>query len=113
MITGCNLETPIQSPLWPADLPDISLRKPMINGNCWNGALGSRLTSPAYFCYVSPIYPILDKTYTPERLESLTPDEFGRNPRLYLLLKMISCTGAACMEDRDVHGNDVKHLRES
>jgi hypothetical protein len=71
------------------------------------------LIGVAYFAHVAPIYPILDEKWTSDHSELLSLATVGGNTHLSLLLRMIVCTGAACMNDRDGQGNDIKYMRES
>jgi hypothetical protein len=73
----------------------------------------SILKIEAYFAHVAPIYPILDDKLVSDRSVLLSPAVVDGNSPLSLLLKMLICTGAACMDDRDFQGSDIKYMRES
>jgi hypothetical protein len=67
----------------------------------------------AYFTHVAPIYPILDDKFSIERSELLAQSMKHGDSRSVLLLKLMACTGAACMNDRDIDGNNIKYIREA
>jgi hypothetical protein len=71
------------------------------------------LNCVAYFTHVASIYPILDESLGLDRSALYAPATVEGNSLTSQLLRMIVCTGAACMNDRDSHGNDIKYMRES
>jgi len=55
----------------------------------------------------------LDKKFNLHRLDLLSSSAVQGNSLSSLLLRMLACPGAACMEGQDIRANDVKYMRES